>query len=155
MANRYSQVFAIANKKGLAKESVSQLVQGLFGKPSLKDLSDNEVRDLIITLNSEKEFKSNADVMRKKIISLLATMESYYSQKTKYEFVAHNVGKPQMGGTTGIYAFILSVGYLKKPFNEYTVQELPKLVTQITQLRKHVWDAQATKAVNELKEVLA
>ena len=30
-----------------------------------------------------------------------------------------------------IYGFVESIGYLKKKFNDYTVAELPKLVTQI------------------------
>lgn len=153
--NRYSQIFAIANKKGLKKESVSELVHGLYGKVSLSELTDNELRDFTRTLNSSKEFTDNGDVMRKKIISLLASMESYYSATIKYEFIVHGTGKPQMGGLTGIYPFIKNIGYLKKSFNDYTVKELPKLVTQITQLRKHVWDSQATKAVNALKEEIS
>lgn len=154
MANRYAQVFAIIKKKGLEKESLDELVNSLFGAESLKDLTDKQVGELVRTLNSSTSFSSNADVMRKKIISLLASMEGYESQSFKYEFIDPASNKIKMG-SNGIYLFVRKIGYAKKELNEYTIKELPKLVTQFEQLRKNVWDAQANKAVAELKTMMA
>ncbi len=76
----------------------------------------------------DKQQPSNidpADNMRKKIISMLREIgyETHVEGKRKADMKA-------------IYSLVNKVGYLKKGFNQYTAQELPKLVSQIEEIYK-------------------
>lgn len=85
---------------------------------SLRSCSEEEVRRLErrleeIALNPKR---ARAQRMRRKIIGILATRGAVNAQ-----------GKPDMAH---VHAWVDKYGYLKKPLNDYTVAELPKLVTQ-------------------------
>lgn len=154
--NRYAQVFAIMKAKGIKADILPDLVLASSGMTtSLKELDDKQLSSLIRTLNNADKRISAGDVMRKKVISILAAMEEYKGEIHHYNFVAYGTRTPQMGGINGIYVFINRVGYLKKPLNEYTTVELQKLVTQMQEFRKNVWGRQADKAVAELQAELA
>lgn len=146
-ANRFSRLFAIAKKNGIDKETIDELCRNVYAKGSLKELTPVELTELE---RSVKTSKSSAEVMRRKVIYILATMEEYKSSVRHYEFIQQNNQKPKMYGDNGIYEFVKSVGYLKKDFNSYTTEELPKLVTQIKQLQKNTWNSEANRAVKQL-----
>jgi hypothetical protein len=87
---------------------------------SLTDLSMGELNELITQLGAQKD--DPCDRMRKKIISML-----------KYQGYQLPSGKADM---VRIYAFILKYGYLHKHLNEYSEEDLPKLVYQAETMKK-------------------
>ena len=70
----------------------------------------------------ENEKKAENDKMRKKIISMM--------RECGYEKFSHQRGG-MVADMPRIYALVENKGYLKKPLNEYSHNELPKLVSQM------------------------
>lgn len=130
--------FATLTKYNLTDERGDLIEQFTEGRTrSSKQLTDGEARQIIYKL-TEGEKKplpkrnEKADKQRKKIIAELCKAK-IKTKEEEYYFL--NVGgKPNM---PLIYKFILEKGYLKKGLNDYTENELPKLVTQIGKIRKH------------------
>lgn len=86
------------------------------------ELQQQEAAALITALQAEStKDKDAADVMRKKIISM-----------------AHRLGWKQQGTERAdmqrIDNWCQTSGYLHKPLNSYSYAELPKLVSQFTQM---------------------
>ena len=91
--NRFSRLFAIAKKNGIEKETIDELCRNVYAKGSLKELTPVELTELE---RSVRTSKSSAEVMRRKIIYILATMEEYTSSVRHYEFIQHNNQKPKI-----------------------------------------------------------
>lgn len=120
--SNYSQYFAIQKKlndKGYDVDRSSLIWDFTQGKKtSLKDLSSVEYREFISYLNrilSSTNIK--ADKMRKKIIS--------YFHKMGYQEEDMTINMDRVNNWCCRY------GYLHKRLNDYTENELPKLITQV------------------------
>lgn len=100
-------------------ELVRNFTQGRTS--SIKDLSPAEMHNLMLSLSAQSAEALKADTMRKKIIALL-----------KYCGYTLPDGKADM---KRIYQWVLKYGHLHKPLNQYTISELPTLVTQAERVR--------------------
>lgn len=123
--NRFSAFFKINERLRSCGVDIerSELIQDFTNdkKSSLTELSPWEYNELIKWLNrtypdGEDLVKIKTNQMRRKIIGLFRKMEWQDNGKADME---------------RIYAWTLKYGYLKLPLNEYTYEELPKLVTQV------------------------
>lgn len=123
--NRFAAYFAIENRLINAgiKQERSELIMDFTKdqKRSLTELSAWEYNEFLNWLNRLFPSKATEDEVsrnnqRRKIISLFRKMGWQFGGKADME---------------RIYAWVIKYGYLDKPLNEYTYQELPKLVTQV------------------------
>lgn len=124
------QFWVNVKRLNLTKEDVKAMVlECSQGKTeSLRALSVSEYSKIYNHLES---FKANipqkppvanvSDKMRKKILSICHEMKWTVNQKLDWKHINE---------------FLLKSGYLHKQLNDYTEQELPKLVTQFEQLLK-------------------
>lgn len=122
----YAQYFAIEKKlknQGFDFERAELIGQFTEGKKSsLKELSHWEYQDFLKMLNLRFSSAPNIahtdeakQVQRRKIIALF--------RKMGYE-------KDFKADMPRIYSWVIKYGYLHKSMNQYTADELPKLVTQ-------------------------
>jgi hypothetical protein len=89
----------------------------------IKHLEAFQKQESIQKIPTSEQLKNQScDRMRKKIIAML--------REIGYEKYSDFAGK-SVADMTRIYKLIDTVGYLKKPMNEYNELELPKLVSQI------------------------
>jgi len=88
---------------------------------SSKDLYFDEANNIINYLAAMHQKNDPADLMRKKIISCCREMGW------------HKSGKADM---LRIEAWVMKFGYMHKKLNDYTVQELPQLVTQAENMKR-------------------
>lgn len=91
---------------------------------STSALTWHEADDLIRALR--KQVADKGDVMRKKVIAIL---RSYGMIRLTSQGVRADMPR--------IYEWVLKYGYLHKPLNDYTVKELPALVSQAEKLLSH------------------
>lgn len=138
MANPYTAFFSAYNASQKAgnrsskEEVVLDFTKGRTA--SLRDLSQNELKQLVDSLNNLSGFKpkvtnDKADRMRKAIIAIFKKM-----------------GRP----TTAAVAWAEKQGVrgIKKPFNEYTTQELHVLI-QIAEKVLSDWQKAIRKSISE------
>jgi hypothetical protein len=158
--NPYARIFAIFKAKGLSDPADQRALIGSWTNgrtESVKEMTDSERRQFTNAISSHKVINDPADVMRKKAIWILASMGSYTTSDGRvYQFV-DAIGKPKMHDENGlsIHGFIKAVGYKKESLMSYKINELPKLITQLDQFRKHTDDSLASKAVAALKTEMA
>lgn len=115
-----ARLHLLLNQTGKAphkKELVSSFTSGR--SDSSRDMTDQEARDLISYLEGSKTTPDPADRMRKKVISM--------AREIGWE-IRNNNGK--VADMQRIRNWVTKYGYLKKPLNDYTANELPRLVTQ-------------------------
>lgn len=111
----------------ISKENRAVIVDSITKgrSSSAGNLTFQEAIDVIKYLeNMQKEKKvdnSPENKMRRKILSICYEMQ--WSENGKIDWKRLN-------------GWLLKYGYLKKPLNDYTYQELPKLITQFEQLLK-------------------
>ena len=84
------------------------------------------------------------DKMRKKIISICYQLGWIYNGNDDDKKM--NMAK--------IDAFLKSRGYIKKPLNQYTKSELPKLVSQFQQIARNNDRTKAGKVLNSILDDL-
>ena len=131
--SKYSAFFRIHNRiqaSGLEIER-SELIDDFTSgqKQSLQKLTPWEYNELLNWLNrtfpaGEDPKKAKANQMRRKIIALFRKMGYQEDGKADME---------------RIYAWVLKYGLLNKSLNQYTYDELPKLVTQVESIyKKHL-----------------
>ena len=123
-------IFTACKELGVDDDGRSELVIGITDgrSSSCKDLTFQEAKQLIEHLNkllnrpkpTLNERARQADNMRKKILGFFHEMNYRIKGKIDMEKVEET---------------ILKKGYLKKPLNAYTYNELPKLVTQMQAIR--------------------
>jgi hypothetical protein len=82
-------------------------------------MTNQEAKELVHYLENINTADDPADRMRKKIISLAREMG--WELRT-------TAGKA--ADMDRIKNWVMKYGYLKKPLNDYTINELPRLVTQ-------------------------
>ncbi len=116
-----AQLYMLMNKLGIDEATKNDMVWNATGGRTThtSELTKLECANLIQSLkrqvlSSIKE--SQCDTMRKKIIALFVKM-GYVNEE----------GKADM---KRIYAWVEKYGYLHKPLNRYTYNELPMLVSQ-------------------------
>lgn len=117
--SKYSAFFGAYNASVKAgnpytkEEQVQIFTEGRTG--SLKELSDQELEALTRQLNNQGNTKDLADTMRKAIISIF-----------------HKMNYANAAAAAKAWAEKMGVGskdkHVKRPFNEYTTQELKKLI---------------------------
>lgn len=121
------RLFGVLAKIGMReKEDRHQLVYSFTkGRTrSTSDLSDYEAEQLIGELES-KQYQG-ANKMRRKIFSMAYEMKwgAPYTKETRKK------------AEQSIDAWCMKSGYIKKPLNRFTYDELPKLVTQFQEVYK-------------------
>lgn len=114
-------LYSLMNKLGITADIKDDMVYHATGGRTThtSEMTREEADNLIQSLKKEvlKSIKHNqSDLMRKKIIALFVKMG--YTTKQ---------GKADM---KRIYAWVEKYGYLHKPLNKYTYNELPTLVSQ-------------------------
>jgi len=92
---------------------------------SSREMTDQEARDMISYLEGSKTAPDPADRMRKKIISM--AREIGWEKRTA---TGRAADMERIGN------WVLKYGALKKPFNDYKINELPALVTQFERVYK-------------------
>lgn len=121
------RLFAVLATIGMREEEDRHQLVYSFTKGrtrSTSDLSDYEAEQLINELESKKY--QGANKMRRKIISMAYEMKwgAPYTEESRKEAVR------------SIDAWCMKSGYIKKPLNDFTYDELPKLVTQFQEVYK-------------------
>ena len=109
----------LISKLGISPEQKKTMVSGFTGgrSTSTRDLLKSEAVGLISHLKSLDPDEKKAERMRRKIISLAHELHWHKSGTTSIDML-------KVDGWCKKYS------YLKKALNSYTLQELPKLVTQ-------------------------
>jgi hypothetical protein len=105
---------------------------------SAKELTVDEFENLIEHLIQH----DSGDRMRKKIFSIAYDLKIIYPHADKESDKHMN--------RAALDKFLKANSYLHKSLNEYTVNELPKLVSQMMQILKHNNESEANKAVKTL-----
>lgn len=119
--NQITIIHTLLTKAGLMAQKKS-LVAGVSNgrTESTKELTMDEAIALINYLKQQNTDDLKADQMRKKILSM-----------------AHRLRWEKEDGSVDVDAvntWCMNKSYAKKPLNEYTYKELPKLVTQFQQV---------------------
>lgn len=128
----YKPFFAIAKALGLNAENRKDIAYDFSeGRTtSLKELTDKEYSAVLKSLKKRQSAlpsTTKGDKQRKKIIALCRDMGMEKYDTVKQKMVAD---MPK------IYKLIVDKGYLKpKKLNDYTANELPKLVTQVQNIQ--------------------
>lgn len=134
----------LLSKAGLNEEKPELVSFYTDGRTtSSRDLYFQEAEKLIkylegITQGSQPTAAEKADKMRKRVIAIcyeLGWIEPTEDQEERKMNMAF------------IDSFLKRRGYLKKPLNQFTAKELPKLVTQFKQILEHNKTAAGGKAV--------
>lgn len=119
----YRQLHALLSSTGLSDQKAN-IINGISGgrTDSSRDLTDYEFKSLLNWLQTQFEGShKKADRERKKILSLCYT----------YGLTVFDPAKGRdMVDMKALNTWMLKYSYLHKPLNDYTLQELPKLVTQ-------------------------
>jgi hypothetical protein len=105
---------------------------------SSKQLTLIEARELIMHLAENDP----CNKMRRKIIAICYKIGMIYGSTQADKKINMAV----------INSFLLKRGYLKKPLNDYSRSELPKLVTQFEQVLKHNQKSFERKALSEVEK---
>jgi hypothetical protein len=105
-------------------EIISDFTSGI--KSSLAELSPTEYKELITQMTSIVSNTADCNTMRRKIIATLVKCGYRKSHRTLTDVVEADMDR--------IYAWVLKYGYLHKPLNQYTIREIPTLVTQAEKL---------------------
>ncbi len=117
--SKYSTFFAAYNASVKAgnpyskEEQVSIFTQGRTS--SLRELSDQELKELTAQLNGQVNAGDKADKLRKALISIFHKMQ-YQNAAAAAKAWAEKMGVGAKENN------------VKKPFNEYTPQELKRLI---------------------------
>lgn len=121
-ANQNKLLHALLSSTGQASQK-SNLVYGFTDgrTESSREMLATEAEQLIQYLKLQDNSAESANVMRRKIISMC--------HRIKWQ----KDGKADM---QRLNTWCIESGYLKKPLNDYTQKELPKLVSQFTQVYK-------------------
>lgn len=154
--NKIYMLIAAVNKAGYLVEKaeiVSFITDGRTS--SSKELTYQEALKLIHHLEEKlgqdaKKFKpasdsKRADNMRKNIIAICYEL-GWITNSEDLEEKKMNMAV--------IDSFLKSRGYLKKPLMEFTIKELPKLVTQFNQILEHSKKTAGNKATKNLLQEL-
>jgi hypothetical protein len=119
-------IHALFNKSGVKeKEDKAQVISFYTGgrTSSSREMSVKEAEALISHLKNTDPSHQGADRMRKKIISM-----------------AHEMGWKKPNGTKidmeHVNQWCIKHGYLHKPLDEYTYEQLPTLVSQFEKAYK-------------------
>lgn len=125
----YGKFFSLlkaANEKGHLinrKDLIYGFTEGRT--ESLKEVSPSELREMEMHLQQlVHSDQDKADKMRKKVISVFHHLN-----------IRDEKGRVKM---EAVNAWCKKYGYLHKPLNDYTVSELPRLVTQAEKYEKSV-----------------
>lgn len=121
-----ARIHAMLAKCGLMAYKADMVIEVTNGREhSTKQLTFEEANLMIARLDAtikERQRKQHepAQLMRRKIISCCREMGWVKGGKADMQ---------------RIYTWVLKYGYLHKPLNKYTLQELPKLVTQAENMK--------------------
>ncbi|MGV3588116.1 MAG: phage protein GemA/Gp16 family protein [Adhaeribacter sp.] len=145
--NQNKRLHLLLGKAGLMDEKPELVSFYTNGRTtSSRELTYQEADKLIkylesITQSKQKATAESADKMRKNIIAIcyeLGWIEpSDNPEERKINMAA-------------IDSFIKQRGYLKKPLNDFTPKELPKLVSQFKQILEHSKQTAGSKATKNL-----
>jgi hypothetical protein len=116
----------LLSKTGKAPHKAALVFSFTNGRSeSSRDMTEQEAKELVYYLENITTADDPANRMRKKIISMAREMGWELRTTT---------GK--VADMQRIRNWVLKYGSLKKPLNDYTINELPRLVTQFEQVYK-------------------
>ena len=117
------KIWGYINKKRLNNKQKEALITRYTGGRTSKisEMHYDEALRLIQKIDEDAYKAMKADRMRKKILHLCHLMQWYEKGTTKLDFKR-------------IDAFCIERGWKHKPFNAYTYEELPTLVTQFEEV---------------------
>ena len=109
-------IYAIIRNKGMNKE---EMVSSFTEERTthLSEMTFDEANEMIVRLKESQYHEYKADKMRKKILYYCHMMRWYIPDTNKLDF-------------NRINQFCVDKGHKHKPLNDYTVKELPMLVSQ-------------------------
>jgi hypothetical protein len=123
-------IYGLLGKTGLTAQK-NAIVYGFSNgrTESVKELTVHEANELVRYLNQEAnktatQENASANQMRRKILSMCHRM-GWETEDGKVDFKVLN-------------EWMTSKSYLKKELNKYSYAELPKLVSQFTEVYKHL-----------------
>lgn len=135
-ANTIKRVIAVLNSLGLLETRADYIQQFTDGRTgSTKEMYEHEADAMIAALNGQpaKAYKQTRPV---------ANDDKANNQRRRIIAMAHELGWTySVGGQAKadmkrIDDWCVKFSYLKKPMNEYTLTELPKLVSQFQLMSK-------------------
>jgi len=112
---------------------------------SAKELSFAEAHAIIQYLEGFTRKEDGADKMRKKIFAICYTIGWIYG----------NSPEDRKINQAAIDRIIQKIGYLKKPLNEFTPAQLPKLVSQFEQIEKYYKNYNTAQAGKEADQAVS
>jgi len=112
---------------------------------SSKELSVAEAKTLILHLEGVTTKDDRADKMRKKIFAICYNIGWIYG----------NSPEDRKINQAAIDRIVQKIGYLKKPLNEFTPAQLPKLVSQFEQIEKYYRNYNSAQAGKEADQAVS
>jgi len=112
---------------------------------SSKELSVAEAKTLILHLEGVTKKDDGADKMRKKIFAICYNIGWIYG----------NSPEDRKINQAAIDKIVQKIGYLKKPLNEFTLAQLPKLVSQFEQIEKYYKNYNSAQAGKEADQAVS
>jgi hypothetical protein len=127
VTTQLQRIHVLLSKCGLMAYKGDMVIEVTNGREhSTKQLTFEEANVMIARLDATVKERANkqqdkAQIMRRKIISCFREM---------------NYVKGGKADMQRIYEWVIKYGYLHKTLNQYTAQELPKLVSQVEIVKK-------------------
>lgn len=117
-ARQKSAIFTLLGRHGLMDEKENIIATFTDGRTtSTKEMTDREAREMIQYLMKHNPRAGAEDKMRKKVLSM-----------------AHEMGWRVVGtekiSMARVNQWCITYGYLHKPLDQYSYDELPKLISQ-------------------------
>lgn len=140
---------ALITDLGIDQETKEELVYQ-FTKGRESSSSKMLVFECQALINHLNVLKNEAHATNRRVTNqTVSSADKAKSQKMRRKILStcHEMNWRKNGALDWprINAFLLKSGYLQKPLNDYTAQELPKLVTQFDQVLKSYYDEKNAK----------
>lgn len=128
-AKQLQYIHAALHKKQLLKHKAEMVASFTNGRTeSSREMTAAEADELLRSLNDHQPEADAKDKMIRKIIAMAREM----GVVTREPVVGPDGKVKQKSNYTRLNHWMLQLSYLKKPLNQYSYAELPKLVTQYT-----------------------
>ena len=119
------QLYGLLNSTGAATQKANLVLGFTKGRSeSTADLTDAEAKEMIAYLQRQQTPDDPANKMRRKFLAFA------------HEMRWHNPGTKNLN-MQHVNDWCIKYSYLHKPLNDYTIKELPALISQMEQVYKH------------------
>lgn len=125
----------IFQKRGMMDEKANIIDSFTNGRTTHSNqLYFNEAHTMLQSLNADKPLQQGLNKMARKLIAM--AHEVGYVKKASVVTGAGEI--VEKNDYTRLNDWMLKYGYLHKPLKDYTYEELPKLLTQYTEVYKSI-----------------